>query len=295
MTGGSNGPAGEPGLRRDEPGLRRDEPGLRRDEPGLRRDEPGLRRDEPGLRRDELAENLAEVRARIAAACSAAGRAADEVSLVAITKTFPATDVALLAGLGVTDFGENRDQEAAPKVAQAAALGVTARWHFVGQLQANKAASVVRYADVIHSVDRLRLVRALDSQAVAAGRVITCLIQVNLDDVAGDPAAGPVDPAGRPGGRGGALLAEVPAIADAIAGSDGLIIGGIMAVAPPGQPARPAFARLRQAAGLLVAAYPAATMISAGMSGDLDDAIAEGATHVRVGTALLGGRPSFVR
>jgi pyridoxal phosphate enzyme (YggS family) len=238
-------------------------------------------------REDELAGNLAEVRARIASACASAGRAADEVTLIAITKTFPAADVALLAGLGVGDFGENRDQEAAPKAAEAAALGVRACWHFVGQLQANKSSSVVRYADVVHSVDRLRLVRSLGSHAAEAGRVLTCLIQVNVDDGA---TGVPADL-----GRGGALPAEVPDLADAIAGSSSLVLGGVMAVAPLGAPARPAFGRLRQVADTVRAAHPAAIMISAGMSGDLDDAIAEGATHVRVGTALLGGRQPFVR
>jgi pyridoxal phosphate enzyme (YggS family) len=241
-------------------------------------------------RRLELAENLAEVRARIASACSAAGRPADDVTLIAITKTFPASDVGMLAGLGIADFGENRDQEAAPKIAEARALGVAARWHFVGQLQVNKAGRVVSYADVVHSVDRMRLVRALGSHAVSAGRVITGLIQVNLD-LAGvspeEPASGGV--------RGGALPAEVPGLADAIAVTAGLVLGGVMAVAPLGAPARPAFERLRQVAETVRAAHPDAIMISAGMSGDLDDAIAEGATHVRVGTALLGGRRPFVR
>jgi PLP dependent protein len=230
----------------------------------------------------ELAGRLAQVRARITAGCEAAGRPADGVTLIAITKTFPASDVALLASLGVTDFGENRDQEAAPKVAAAAALGARPRWHFVGQLQVNKVASVVRYADVVHSVDRLRLVRALGSRAAGVGRQIGCLIQVNLDPDAD-------------AGRGGALPADVLELADAVAAQDGLLLGGVMAVAPLGLQPRPAFRSLRRIAESVRAAHPGATMISAGMSGDLDEAIAEGATHVRVGTALLGGRPPFVR
>ncbi len=240
-------------------------------------------------RREQLARQLEGVRARIADACAAAGRRGDEVTLIAITKTFPASDVAHLAALGLGDFGENRDQEAAPKAAQCAALGLSLRWHFVGQLQANKAGSVARYAQVVHSVDRSRLVRALGSHAVTAGRQITCLIQVNLDEEAAAAAA-----AGD-SGRGGAFPADVLALAAEIAAQDGLALGGVMAVAPLGEPPRPAFARLRQVAELVRSAYPGATMISAGMSGDMDDAIAEGATHVRVGTALLGGRPPFVR
>lgn len=243
----------------------------------------------------ELAGRLAQVRARITAGCEAAGRPADDVTLIAITKTFPASDVALLASLGVTDFGENRDQEAAPKAAAAAALGACPRWHFVGQLQVNKAASVVRYADVVHSVDKLRLVRALGSRAAGVRRQIGCLIQVNLDPDAVDAARGSGD-AGRGGaGRGGALPADVLELADAVAAQDGLLLGGVMAVAPLGLPPGPAFRSLRRIAESVRAAHPGATMISAGMSGDLDEAIAEGATHVRVGTALLGGRPPFVR
>lgn len=236
-----------------------------------------------GHRRAELAANLAEVRDRIAAACASAGRAANEITLIAITKTFPASDVALLAELGLADFGENRDQEAAPKVAQAVALGVSARWHFVGQLQVNKSASVVKYADVVHSVDRSRLVRALSSHAAAIERGISCLIQVNLD------------PAGRGAGRGGAPPGAVVALADEVAAAANLTVGGVMGVAPPGEPAAPAFRMLWQVAEAVRSAHPGAMVISAGMSGDLDEAIAEGATHVRVGTALLGGLLLFVR
>jgi PLP dependent protein len=244
----------------------------------------------PPERRAELAGRLAAVRNRITAACLAAGRPASDVTLIAITKTFPASDVALLGSLGVTDIGENRDQEAAPKAAEVAALGQAVRWHFVGQLQVNKVASVVRYAEVVHSVDRLRLVRALGSRASAAGRRITCLIQVNLEE---SPAAGNV--AADEHARGGAQPAEVGALADAVAAAENLVLGGVMAVAPLGAPPRPAFRKLWEVAQAVRAAHPGAVMISAGMSGDLEEAIAEGATHVRVGTALLGSRPPFVR
>ena len=231
-------------------------------------------------RRDELRENLAGVRARIAAACAAAGRPASEVSLVAVTKTFPVSDIRLLSQLGVTDVGENRDQEAAPKAAQASAMRLPLTWHFVGQLQVNKAASVASYADVVHSVDRLRLVSALGRRALAGGRELRCLIQVGLDEAEG---------------RGGARPGEVAGLAEAIQAEPGLWLAGVMAVAPLGAPARPAFGRLREIAGAVRAQYPQATAISAGMSGDLEDAIAEGATLVRIGTALLGGRRAFVR
>jgi len=231
-------------------------------------------------RRGELAGRLSAVRVRIAAACHAVGRASDEVTLIAVTKTRPVSDIRLLYELGVPDIGENKDQEAAPKAAEATALGLDLTWHFVGQLQTNKAASVVSYAQVIHSVDRLRLVRALGSRARAAGRAVTCLVQVSLD---GDPA------------RGGAVGPQVAAVADAVAGEDGLILGGVMAVAPLGMPADAAFGKLRGVADDVRSAHPGAVIISAGMSDDLEPAIEAGATHVRVGTALLGGRSAFVR
>ncbi|MBM6400210.1 YggS family pyridoxal phosphate-dependent enzyme [Phycicoccus sonneratiae] len=226
-------------------------------------------------RRDELADRLAAVRDRVAAACAAAGRT-DEPTLVAVTKFFPASDVDLLADLGVTDVGENRDQEAAAKVAELAhrdRLTV----HFVGQLQSNKAGSVAGYADVVHSLDRAKLVGALDRGAERHGRTLDVLVQVGLDDGAG---------------RGGARPDEVAALADAVAGSAHLRLRGLMAVAPLGQPPRPAFARLRELSETLRAQHPGARWVSAGMSADLEDAVAEGATHLRVGSAILGSRES---
>jgi PLP dependent protein len=236
-------------------------------------------------RRDEISAGLNAVRQRIAAACAAAGRSTSEITLIAVTKTRPASDVSLLSELGVTDVGENRDQEARAKAAACAAAGLKLTWHFVGQLQVNKAASVVSYADVVHSVDRLRLVNALASQARSAGRTISCLVQVSLDD----------EDDGAAGSRGGAAPGDAPAIAAAIAAQPGLDLGGVMAVAPLGAPPAAAFARLAEVSAQVRSAYPNATVISAGMSGDLEEAIMAGATHVRIGTALLGGRPAFVR
>jgi pyridoxal phosphate enzyme (YggS family) len=231
-------------------------------------------------RRVELAANIADVRKRIAAACDAAGRDPGELTVIAITKTFPASDVRLLAELGMTQVGENRDQDAAPKAAATADLPLT--WHFVGQLQTNKARSVASYADVVHSVDRPRLVRALSKEAVRAGRTLRCLIQISLDE--------PVD-----GSRGGVAPGDVPALADAVADAEALVLEGVMAVAPLGEDPRPAFERLAAIAADLRDSHPGATAISAGMSGDLEDAVACGATHLRIGTALLGGRRSIVR
>jgi len=229
-------------------------------------------------RRDELAVRLAAVRKRIADACEAAGRSVGDITLIAVTKTWPASDVRLLSELGVRDIGENRDAEAAPKAAQCADLDLA--WHFIGQLQTNKCASVVRYATFVHSVDRLRLVRALGTAARRAGRVIKCLIEVSLD---GDPA------------RGGAPASDVPGLARELAAEPGLVLGGVMAIAPLSMPPADAFALLLQSAAVVRAVRPAATVISAGMSGDLEAAIAAGATHLRIGTALLGDRGAPVR
>jgi len=244
------------------------------------------------VRRRELAANLAQLRQRIAAACAAAGRPVDEVSLIAITKTFPASDVVLLAELGVTDVGENRDQEAAAKVADVATLYSNAgcadsnvlRWHFVGALQTNKCPSVVRYASLIHSVDRLRLVDALGraAQQAAAPHTVRCLVQVDLDET------------NRPG-RAGARQEEVGAITDAIAGDSHLELAGVMAVAPLDADPASAFRKLAAVADSVRQRHPAARVISAGMSGDLEQAVANGATHLRVGSALLGTRRHPVR
>jgi pyridoxal phosphate enzyme (YggS family) len=228
-------------------------------------------------RKAELAENLREVEERIAAACRAAGRARDEVKLIAITKTFPASDVALLAELGVTDVGENRDQEAAPKAAEVPGL----RWHMVGRLQRNKARSVVGWAHEVQSVDSARLADAL-AKAVRAVRdaqirdePLDVLIQASLDD---DP------------GRGGCPLSELDALAERVAHTGELRLRGLMAVAPLGADPAGAFERLARAGERLRKDHPNAAEVSAGMSHDLEQAIAHGSTCVRVGTALLGGR-----
>jgi pyridoxal phosphate enzyme (YggS family) len=227
-------------------------------------------------RREELAANLADVEARIVAACTASGRPRHDVTLIAVTKTWPLTDCELLRDLGVTDLGENRDQEAAGKAAQLDGV----RWHFVGSVQTNKARHVTAYADVVHSVDRERLVAALGAGARAAGRTVDGLIQVSLDD---DPA------------RGGAGPDEVPALAELVATTPGLRLGGVMAVAPLGADPAAAFARLAEVAGRLRADHPGATTISAGMTGDLEQAVGAGATHLRVGTAVLGARRAPLR
>ncbi|USQ87797.1 YggS family pyridoxal phosphate-dependent enzyme [Streptomyces phaeoluteigriseus] len=233
-------------------------------------------------RKGELAANLANVERRITAACTAAGRKREEVTLIVVTKTYPASDVRILSELGVRHVAENRDQDAAPKAAACSDLSLS--WHFVGQLQTNKVRSVVGYADVVQSVDRARLVTALSKEAERVGREVGCLIQVALD--AGESARGE---------RGGVAPGGIAELADLVAGAPGLRLGGLMTVAPltgeyAGQQ-RAAFERLMDLSTDLRRTHPAANMVSAGMSADLEQAVAAGATHVRVGTAVLGVRP----
>jgi pyridoxal phosphate enzyme (YggS family) len=228
-------------------------------------------------RRDQLAANLDAVRRRIADACAGVGRDADEVSLVVVTKFFPASDVRLLAGLGVTDVGENRHQEAEAKAAECADLGL--RWHFIGGLQSNKAAAVARYADVVESVDRAKLVAPLSRGAHERSHEVEVLLQVSLDPPGADHRSG-ADPA--------TLLDLAARVVDA-----GMLhLRGLMAVAPLGADPDAAFARLAEIRADFVREHPGATVLSAGMSGDLEAAVARGATHVRVGSAVLGPRPA---
>ena len=226
-------------------------------------------------RAEEVAGNLAAVRRRIEVACESAGRDAGEVSLVVVTKFFPASDVRLLAELGVTDVGENRHQEAQAKAAECADLGL--RWHFIGGLQSNKAAAVASYADVVESVDRPKVVGPLSRGA--GERTVDVLLQVSLDPPGADHRAG-AEPA---------ALAE---LADAVTAESTLALRGLMAVAPLGEEPQRAFARLAEVRSGFLEQHPDARVLSAGMSADLEHAIAHGATHVRVGSAVLGPRPA---
>ncbi|RLV55914.1 YggS family pyridoxal phosphate-dependent enzyme [Aeromicrobium phragmitis] len=232
-------------------------------------------------RRAELAARLEAVEQQIAQACAAAGRERDEITLVAITKTYPASDVALLADLGVTDVGENRHPEARDKLEEFEQLlpagAAPPRMHFVGGLQTNKAGAVARYADVVHSVDRPKLARSLARGAEAAGRVLDCLVQI---DFGGDDA-----------GRAGVLPEGVDDLADLIAASDSLRLRGVMTVAPLGQDPEPHFAHLAEIAERIRTRHETADIISAGMSGDFAAAVRHGATHLRIGRSILGERP----
>lgn len=241
--------------------------------------------DRPGGsdRSAELAANLAAVRARIADACAAAGRDPAGIRLLAVSKTFPAADVAAMADLGLADFAENRVQEAVAKAGEVRELrpGLTARWTLVGSLQRNKVRSIADWADEIQSVDSGRLADSLQHAIGASldggkrSAPLDVLVQASID---GDPA------------RGGCPLGDLPALSDHIAGLQALRLRGVMAVAPLGMPPEQAFEALADAAGRLRTNHPAATCLSAGMSGDLEQAIPYGSTCVRVGTALFGGR-----
>jgi pyridoxal phosphate enzyme (YggS family) len=240
--------------------------------------------DHEDRRAEQLRENLSVVQARIARCCADLGRDPDEVILVVVTKFFPASDAALLHHLGVRHFGENRDQEAAEKFATVRQLLSEAgetdlTLHFIGRLQSNKAAHVAGYADVIQSLDRPKLVGALAKSAHASDRTLQVLLQVSLD---GDTS------------RGGVLPEDVDPLADAVAAQEALRLRGLMAVAPLQADPDAAFGLLREVADGLRSRHPGADWVSAGMSGDLEAALRHGATHLRVGTAILGARPSLL-
>jgi pyridoxal phosphate enzyme (YggS family) len=227
-------------------------------------------------RRDELSRRRTALLARVARAADAAGRRPQELTVITVTKTFPASDVALLRDLGVLDVGENRAQELASKISELADVAAPpVRWHFIGQLQGNKAPLVARECAALHTLDRLALLAPLERAATRAGRVLDVFIQLSLD---GDPR------------RGGISANEVFPLADAVGERSGLRLVGLMAVPPLGAAPRPAFARLRAVSERLQATHPAAGALSAGMSADLEDAVMEGATHLRVGTDLMGSR-----
>jgi PLP dependent protein len=238
-------------------------------------------------RRSELVTSLGAVRSRIAEVCASCGRSAREVTLVAVTKTYPAADVVTLARLGVRDVGESRDQEATAKVAEVAALlaepgdqPTPPQWHFLGRIQSRKCRSIARYAHAVHSLDRAELAtRLADAVAERSGPPIQVFVQLSLD---GDPE------------RGGVVLEAMPALADAVAARPELSLRGVMAVAPLGADPDSAFAEVQRASARLRQQHPGADSISAGMSADLDSALRHGATHVRIGTALLGRRAPVI-
>ena len=229
-------------------------------------------------RLSEIQSNLETIQTRISNACSAAGRDISEITLIAVTKTYPASDVDLLKQLGIENVGENRDQEASSKKSE---VKNEFKWHFIGQLQSNKAKSVVNYADLIHSVDRWSLAKEIQKSAQGINKVQPVLIQVDLDQSGPDPT------------RGGIWPAELSELAAAISQASHLELKGLMSVAPLGEKPELAFARLKDIRASFLKEHPQAQILSAGMSDDLEAAILHGATHLRIGSALLGERPKI--
>ena len=223
---------------------------------------------------DQLADRLESVRAAVASAARDAGRQNDDILTIVITKFHPAELVRELFELGVRDVGENRNQDAAPKAAQLESLDLT--WHFVGQLQSNKVKAVLAYARDIQSVDRLSLVDAIASAGIPAGAPIDAFIQVNLT---------------ADSGRGGATPDNLEPLVERVLAEPGIRFRGLMAVAPLDEEPRAAFARVREASERIQLLAPDATALSMGMSADFREAILEGATHLRIGTAITGKRP----
>ena len=230
-------------------------------------------------RQTELEANLREVNRDIDAACQKYGRDRSEVRLIVVTKTWPASDVELLAKLGVNDVGENRDQEAKPKHSEVKA---NLTWHAIGQLQTNKAKSVATWADVVHSVDRIDLVNALAKAVTSRQTPLRCLIQVNLDPKTEDGESFEH--------RGGADQSQVLELAKLISSTPNLELAGVMGVGPLDGDPESAFMKLKNISTELISLYPDATWISAGMSGDYELAIKHGATHLRIGSSILGHR-----
>jgi len=224
-------------------------------------------------RRDEIAANLAEVERAIANACAEASRSRDEITLIAVTKTFPVEDVQILYDLGIRNFGENRDQEGSAK---APALPSDAIWHFQGHIQSKKIKSIVQWAQWIHSVDDLEHAKKIAERS-PGHRV---LVQVDLEKSSGEK-------------RGGVQLPDLPTFIQNLGNVD-LDLRGLMSVAPLGINPSDAFLDLERVFQEMRRAYPALTNLSAGMSGDFVEAIAHGATHIRIGSSILGKRPPLI-
>lgn len=239
-------------------------------------------------RQREISERVERLREAVRSAALAAGRLPESVEIVAVTKYFPVSDVVAVASAGLTNVGENRVQEWSAKLqalsdagdgeltAAHPAVAAELTWHFIGQVQTNKAGAVAAGADLVHSVDRLSLVKALNKGAARHNRQLGCLIQLSLDGQSH---------------RGGVGLDAWQAVADAIAEAEHLQLAGVMAVAPKGVDPAPSFAEVQHVSAAMTADFPEARVISTGMSGDFATAIAYGSTHVRVGASLLGPRP----
>jgi pyridoxal phosphate enzyme (YggS family) len=222
-------------------------------------------------RRQEIEENLNQVRKNIAEAASKSGRNPDDINLIVVTKTFPISDLEILYSLGLREFGENRDQEASVK---AKALPQDINWHFQGGIQSNKLKSICSWASIIHSVDQFKYAQIISEQKSATPMQI--FIQVSLDQP--------------PESRGGVDPGKLIELANQISSLPNLKVLGLMAVGPVDLEVEPAFARLQQIQASFLTYFKDANFLSSGMSGDYEMAISYGATHLRIGSSILGNR-----
>ena len=212
-------------------------------------------------RLEEISQNLAEVRAKIAAVAS------HPVTMIAVTKTFPVSDVQILKELGVSDFGENRDSEGSDK-----SQIVQGNWHFQGQIQSNKLKSITSWASVIHSLDDPRHFEIIEK---VAPHPLSIFLQVSLDGAHN---------------RGGAGVDQLYRLAELVSDSKTHTLAGLMTVPPVEMVPEAAFSQLSVIRNEFLSRFPKADSLSAGMSGDYEVAISHGATHVRVGSSILGSR-----
>lgn len=222
-------------------------------------------------RKSEISTNLSTVTERITAAAKKVNRNPSDIKLIVVTKTFPITDLQFLYELGVRDFGENRDQEASQKVSE---LPSDINWHFQGQIQSNKLKSITSWASYIHSVDQLKYAKMISEFAGDQNKSI--FLQLSLDAI--------------PESRGGVDPSKLHELASELSHFSNLNLMGLMAVAPLDESTDQAFARLSKYHQLFVEHFPEAKFLSAGMSGDYESAILHGATHIRIGSSILGNR-----
>jgi pyridoxal phosphate enzyme (YggS family) len=225
----------------------------------------------------DLAQRYNQIVEKVASAAAASGKDASDITLVVVTKNHPPQLVFDLIALGARDFGENRDQEAAPKAKEViSSSNELTRWHFIGQLQTNKVRSVLEYADLIHSLDRESLLVELQKRTVGRVKPLGVFIQVNLTE---DPA------------RGGVGVKDLEAFASKVIESEGLRLDGLMGVGGLDKDPEIEFERLAGLSSKLQSLDPDAKGLSMGMSSDFEVAIGYGATHLRIGTAITGKRP----
>lgn len=229
-------------------------------------------------RLNEITENYQKIQSRILESCKKSGRNTSEITVIAITKTYPAADIDLLKTIGIENIGENKDQEASQKFKEVKNKFIR---HFVGQLQTNKVKSVVQYADYIHSVDRLSLVKEIQKMSQKINKIQKVLIQIDLDESQSDVNRGGVNPQ------------KLNELAQEISNCPNIELSGLMSVAPLNMSSSRAFSKLKIIRDEFIKSFPSAKMLSAGMSEDLEDAVSHGATHLRIGSALLGERPKI--